>query len=116
MIKPPSSEGRSTDAAEPPRPYVLGGRFVDCAERRVAVAGCPVELTATEYRTLADLSTNAGRVLTYEHLLQRVWGVEIEVDMRHMRTVISTLRSRLGDKSGNPTFHLHRASRRLPHA
>ena len=39
----------------------------------MTVVGRPILLTAIEYRTLAELSVNAGRVLTYEHLLRRVW-------------------------------------------
>ena len=34
------------------------------------------ELTNIEYRLLFELSVNAGRVLTHEQLLQRVWGPE----------------------------------------
>ncbi|MDE2742265.1 MAG: ATP-binding protein [Gemmatimonadota bacterium] len=55
-------------------PYVLGDLTIDYAERCVTVAGQPVELTATEYELLCELSVNAGRVLTYDRLLRRVWG------------------------------------------
>ena len=47
---------------------------MDYALRRVTLAGSPVQLAAVGYRMLAELAANAGRVLTYEHLLQRVWG------------------------------------------
>ena len=39
-------------------PYVLGDLTIDYAERRVTVAGRPVELTATEYELLCELSVN----------------------------------------------------------
>ena len=61
-------------ASETSEPYVLGGLVVNYGERRVTLAGRPLQLMAIEYRLLAELSANAGRVLTYEHLLQRVWG------------------------------------------
>ncbi len=52
---------------------------------------------------LAELSTNGGWVLTYEHLLQRVWGERSSGDVRPMRTIVSRLRHKLGDDD-NPTF------------
>ena len=61
---------------EPPQPFVLGDLSIDYAERRVSLAGQPVHLTATEYDLLVELSVNAGRVLTHDHLLQRVWGAD----------------------------------------
>ena len=45
---------------------------IDYAERLVTLASNPVSLTALQYRLLVELSMNAGRVLTYEHLLRRV--------------------------------------------
>ena len=42
--------------------------------------------------------------MTYEHLLQRVWGVDGDADVRPMRTVISSLRRKLGDDADNPTY------------
>ena len=95
---------RKREVPEPSGPYVLGDLTVDYEARSVTLGGSPVQLTPIEYRTLAELTANAGRVLTYEHLLQRIWGAEPGADVRPMRTVISTLRRRLGDNSGNPTY------------
>ena len=36
---------------------------------------CWRELTAIEYGLLFELSANAGRVMTYDRLMQRVWGL-----------------------------------------
>ena len=91
-------------APEPLEPCVLGDLVVNYAERLVTLAGSPVTLTAIEYRTLAELAANAGRVLTYEHLLRQVWGMEPEGDVRPMRTVISSLRRKLGDDADNPAY------------
>ena len=52
---------------------------IDCAERAVTLGDEPVRLTAIEYRMLVELSVNAGRVLTYDHLLRKVWGLGIMV-------------------------------------
>ncbi len=93
---------RRREAAEPSEPYVLGALTVDYSARRVTVAGRPVQLTAMEYRMLAELSANAGRVLTYEHLLEVVWRERSGADMSPMRTMVAKLRGKLGDDARNP--------------
>ena len=95
---------RRQAAPEPVAPYTLGNLVIDYAERRATLSGQPVRLTAIEYRTLIELSTNAGNVVTYAQLLRRVWGQGQNADLRPMRTVISTLRRRLGDNAENPTY------------
>ena len=97
---------RRREVPKPSDPYVLGDLTIDYDERRVTLAGRPVELTAKEYGTLAELSTNAGRVLTYETLLRRVWGLDADADIRPMRTAISSLRRKLADDAEDPKYIL----------
>ena len=85
-------------------PFVLGEMAIDYVTRQVTLAREPVRLTAIEYRTLVELSQHAGQVVTYEYLLRKIWEMEGEVDLRPMRTVISTLRRRLNDDADNPTY------------
>ena len=95
---------RKRAASEPSEPYVVGDLTIDYAERQVTLAGRPLPLIAMEYRLLAELSANAGRLLTYEHLLERVWGEKSSGDVRPMRTIVSKLRRKLGDDADNPTY------------
>ena len=95
---------RRRAAAEPTEPYVLGDLTIDYAARRVTLAGEPLHLTATEYGLLAELSANAGRVLTYQHLLDRVWGEKGDGDVRPMRTIVSKLRRKLGEDAEHPRY------------
>ncbi|MDE2756834.1 MAG: ATP-binding protein, partial [Acidobacteriota bacterium] len=83
---------RRRTAAEPSKPYLLGDLTIDYAERRVTLAGWPVPLTPIEYRMLAELSANAGQLMTYQRLLDRVWGEWGTCDLRPMRTIVSKLR------------------------
>ena len=89
---------------DPSEPYVLGDLTVDFAQRRVTLAGRQVQLTPTEYGILAELAAHAGRVLTHEHLLERVWGGRGGGSLRPLRTMVSKLRRKLGDDADNPTF------------
>ncbi len=91
-------------APEPSEPYVLEDLVINYTERLVTLAGEPVRLTAIEYRTLAELSANDGRVSTYEHLLRRIRGMEERNGIGPLRTIVNTLRRRLGDDAKNPTY------------
>ena len=95
---------RRRETPQPLSPYVLGGLTIDYAQRRVSLNGHPVPLTHIEYRALAELAANAGRVLTYEHLLRRVWRLEGDADLRPMRSVINRLRRKLGENAEDPTY------------
>ena len=95
---------RRREAPEPMEPYVLGDLAIDFAQRRVTRAGSPVSLVAMEYRLLAELAANAGQVLTYERLLDRVWSGKGAADVRPMRTIVSKLRRKLGDDADNPAY------------
>ncbi len=95
---------RRREIPEPQVPYALGDLIIDYADRRVTVAGRSVHLLPLEYRMLTELSASAGRVLTYEHLLDRVWGERGVGDLRPMRTIVRKLRRKLGDDASNPTY------------
>ena len=97
-------KGPGRGPAEPTEPYVQGDLTIHYAGRGVTVAGQPVRLTDMEYRLLAELSVQAGRVLTYEHLLQRLWGPGHSGDSRPLRSAVKTLRRKLGDDADNPTY------------
>ena len=108
---------RRRETPEPSAPYAPGDLTIDCAERQVSVAGRPARLTAIERRSLAELASNAGRVLTYERLLRGVWKLEADADLRPRRTGIRSLRRILGYDFKDPTIsYLHPAPRRLPDA
>ena len=89
---------------EPEEPLVLHGLIVDFARRRVSVGGRPVKLTVIEYRLLAELSVNAGSILTHKRLLQRIWHKTSGSDTRPLRSAVKSLRRKLGDDAGNPTY------------
>ena len=95
---------RRRAASEPTEPYVLGDLTVDFARRRVLLVDRPLHLTPLEYRVLAELSANAGRVLTYERLLRRVWSGKGNDDVRPLRTIVGKLRRKLDDDADYPKY------------
>ena len=95
---------RRREVPEPQGLYIVGDLTIDYAERRVALTGRLVHLLPMEYRLLTELSASAGRVLTYEYLLDRVWGKSGGGDLRPMRTIVRKLRRKLADDAANPTY------------
>jgi two-component system KDP operon response regulator KdpE len=80
------------------QPYQFGDVTMDIGRRTVTVAGQEVHLTPIEYDLLKHLVLNAGRVLTHQTLLERVWGPEYESEVHYLRPVITSLRKKLGTR------------------
>ena len=89
---------------EEPEPFVLGELAIDFGRRRVSVAGEAVDLTTTEYELLRALALDAGRVVTYETLLRRVWSGRDSANAHLARIFVRTLRRKLGEDAANPTW------------
>jgi two-component system KDP operon response regulator KdpE len=68
---------------------------VDIAERKITVSGERVKLTPIEFRLFALLVENAGRILTHQQLLEKVWGWEYTNDLDYVRIYISHLRQKI---------------------
>ena len=91
-----------------PEPFALGELAVHHEERRVAVGGRAVRLTALEWELLRALSVNAGRVLAYDALIEQLWsGPDQSGDADRVRTLVKQLRRKLGDDSGRARYVLN---------
>ena len=86
------------------RTFQLGDLLINFDERTVSVSGQPVQLTATEYKLLTELTNGAGRVLTQDVLLQRVWGPEYMGESQLLRSYVKSLRQKLGDDARKPSY------------
>ena len=88
-------------------PFVLGALAIDYGRRRVTVGGSAVALTATEYELLRVLSLNAGRVVRYNTLLERVWEGRDGANANRVRIFVRNLRRKLGDDAASPDYVLN---------
>ena len=95
---------RTAGTATQRRPYRVGDLTVNYEDRGVTVSGRPVNLSPTEYNLLFELSTNAGRVLTRDQILKRVWGPEYSGESELLRSTIKNLRRKLGDDANDPRY------------
>ncbi len=71
------------------------GFLIDVQSHRVSVANQELILTATEFNLLKELAYNAEKVLSYEYLLQKVWGPEYGTEREYLHVYINRLRSKL---------------------
>jgi two-component system, OmpR family, KDP operon response regulator KdpE len=79
---------------------------VDFDHRRVIVRGKEVRLRATEFRLLYQLVTNAGKLMSHETLLARVWGPEYQDEDQYVRLYITYLRQKIEKDPKNPRYIL----------
>lgn len=84
----------------------FGDVKVDLKARLVAKANHAVHLTPTEYRLLAVLATNAGRVVTNPQLLREVWGPSHVESGHYLRIYMGHLRQKLEDDPAQPRYLL----------
>ncbi len=95
--------------------YDDGYLNVDLHRRHVHVQGKKVHLTPTEFKLLAVLMENTGRVVPQRDLLEQVWGREYIDDVYYPRVYISQLRRKVEQDPSNPIYILteHRVGYRF---
>ena len=78
-----------------PERLAAGAVEVSMSEHRVWVAGREVSLTHTEFDLLVYLIQHAGRAVTREVLLDKVWGIKAAIDTRTVDNHVARLRKKL---------------------
>lgn len=86
--------------------YDDGYLDVDLHRRTVHVQSQRVHLTPTEFKLLAVLMENSGRVVSQRDLLEQVWGREYIDDIYYPRVYISQLRRKIERDAANPAYIL----------
>lgn len=80
--------------------------FVDLEKRTVKVDGEHILLTPLEYKLLAVLVEEAGKVVDYDTLLRRVWGEQHEGNREYLKLYIWYLRKKIEADPSNPRLIL----------
>jgi len=93
---------RSQAASTPTITAARGEIVIDLARRTVARGGETVHLTPTEWRLLAELARDAGKVLTQRTLLRTVWGPRFAEESQYLRVYINQLRRKLEADPARP--------------
>ena len=96
------TQARETAVTEPN--FVCGDVKINFVQRKVTVRRKIVKLTPTEYNLLRELALNAEKVLTYNQLLNRVWGAEYAQEREYLHVFTSRLRAKIEEDRNNPEY------------
>ncbi|HPS42393.1 MAG TPA: response regulator transcription factor [Anaerolineaceae bacterium] len=68
---------------------------IDLARHVTTVNGAEIKLTTTEFKLLSYLAAHADRVLTYQAILNHVWGFEEMEHIEYLRVYVGQLRKKI---------------------
>ena len=95
---------RSAPPGEPV--LVVGDLQIDLEKRAAILRGERVRLTPIEFRLLAYLARNEGRLLTHAAILRAVWGNAYQEESHYLHVYISQLRRKIEDDPTRPQYLL----------
>ena len=84
--------------------FSSGELKINYRSHQATLAGKRIELTATEFSLLKELSSHSGEVMTHRTLLHTVWGPEYGDEREYVRVFVNRLRQKLGDDPASPKF------------
>jgi len=82
----------------------IGELTIDFDKHRVLVAGENAHLTQIEFRIVALLGQNAGKVLTYDQMLKEIWGSSMGGDNQILRVNMANIRRKIEDNKADPKY------------
>jgi len=87
-----------------PDVYSFGDCVLDMSADRFTRGGAEVPLTPKESGLLKFMVSHAGRALTRDEILRRVWGYDVFVTARSIDRCVNTLRKKIEPDPSRPTF------------
>ena len=84
--------------------YEYDGLKVDYERRLVIVDGKQIHLTPVEYRIMEYLTMNSGKVVTYQMLLEKIWGPYVSENNKILRVNMTNIRRKIGDDPAEPKY------------
>ena len=77
---------------------------MDFDKRAVYTQGKQIHLTPIEYRILEYLALNSGKMVTYQKLLERIWGPYVSENNKILRVNMTNIRRKIGDHPAEPKY------------
>lgn len=84
--------------------YRVGDMEIDYKRCRVTVNGQDIKLTPNEFRIVALLGRNAGRVMTYKAILRELWGPAASMDNKILRVHMASIRRKMEPNPNEPRY------------
>ena len=86
------------------RPYHAKDLTVDFEKRLITLKGNEIHLTRVEYKIVSYLARNSGRVITYDALINQIWGPYAGDNNRILRVNMANIRRKLENNPGEPEY------------
>ena len=86
------------------RPYRHGEMKLDFSKRLLTIGSQVVHLTPIEYKIVAYLAQNSGKVITYAAILSNVWGPYADSDNKILRVNMANIRRKIEDDPAQPRY------------
>lgn len=86
------------------RPYQSGEMTLDFSKRILEIAGEKIHLTPIEYKIVAFLAQNSGKVITYDSIISNVWGPYADDDNKILRVNMANIRRKLESDPAQPFY------------
>lgn len=93
-----------TDSTLYIRPYKHGDMILDFSKRLLRVNNEEIHLTPIEYKIVAYLAQNSGKVITYSTILSNVWGPYADGDNKILRVNMANIRRKIEDDPAQPKY------------
>lgn len=86
------------------RPYRSQGLCIDFEKHQVSRDGQEIHLTQNEFKIVALLAQNCGQVLTYDRLIEHIWGPYSDNDNTILRVNMANIRRKLEPNPAEPIY------------
>ncbi len=86
------------------RPYHAKDLTVDFDKRRTVLKGQEIHLTRVEYKIVSYLAKNSGKVITYDALINQIWGPYAGDNNRILRVNMANIRRKIEENPGEPEY------------
>jgi two-component system KDP operon response regulator KdpE len=78
--------------------------IIDTDKHRVWLNNQEIRLTPNEFKILALLAKNQGKVLTHRYIAENIWGGMLSNDTQSLRVSMGNLRRKLGEDPSQPKY------------
>lgn len=86
------------------RNYKAKGLTVDFEKRLITLDGSEIHLTRVEYKIVSILARNSGRVITYDSLINQIWGPYAGDNNRILRVNMANIRRKIEKNPAEPEY------------
>ena len=84
--------------------YKLADLEIDLAKHQVILRGNEIHLTPIEFKVMALLLKNYGKVLTHKFILKEVWGSSLDNDVQSLRVFMANIRRKIEENPAKPRY------------